>query len=112
MITITPNLNVVDAARQYTHEGLRVIPTEPDSKKPLGPYKDKPRITEDEVEVAFGCDGCGVAVLNGAESKGLCDVDYDWREAALVGENLLGSPSFARPGSAGGHKLFFCDEAV
>src|SRR5437763_14346014 len=103
--------SVAEAAREYAHEGIRVVPLQPDSKKPLGPYKDQPRISEEAVDAAFAGAGCGVAAALGKPSAGLCDVDCDWSEAASIAAELLGSPSFMRAGSAGSHHLFVCEDS-
>src|SRR4051794_2338646 len=84
--------SVAEAAREYAHEGIRVVPLQPDSKKPLGPYKDQPRINEEAVDAAFAIAGCGVAAALGKPSAGLCDVDCDWSEAAAIASELIGSP--------------------
>src|SRR3954447_9077826 len=97
-LSISNRNSVVEAAREYAHEGIRVVPLQPDSKKPLGPYKDQPRISEEAVDAAFAVPGCGVATALGKSSGGLCDVDCDWSEAAAIASELIGSPSFSRPG--------------
>src|SRR5437764_4114387 len=109
-LSISNRTSVMEAAREYAREGIRVIPLQPHSKKPLGPYKDQPRITEEAVDAAFAAAGCGVAAALGKSSAGLCDVDCDWLEAAAIASELIGSQSFSRPGSEGGHHLFGCEE--
>jgi hypothetical protein len=111
-ITVSNHASVVDAARQYAHEGIRVIPLKPDSKVPLAAYKDESRITENSVEEAFAHDDCGVAAALGSESQGLCDVDSDWPEAAAVANELLGAPTFVRSGASGSHHLLVCEDAA
>src|SRR5436305_8462336 len=110
-LSISNRTSVVESAREYAHEDIRVIPLQPNSKKPLGPYKDQPRISEETVDAAFAAPGCGVAAALGKSSAGLCDVDCDWSEAAAIAAELLGSPSFMRAGSAGSHHLFVCEDS-
>src|SRR5437764_11813081 len=110
-LSISNRTSVMEAAREYAREGIRVIRLQPDSKKPLGPYKDQPRISEEAVDAAFAAPGCGVAAALGKPSAGLCDVDCDWAEAAAIASELIGSPSFSRAGSAGSHHLFVCEDS-
>src|SRR4051794_17218082 len=97
-LSVINRTSVGEAAREYAHEGIRVIPLQPGSKKPLGPYKDQSRITEDTVDAAFAHAG-GVAAAMGKPSGGLCDVDCDWSEAAAIASELIGAPSFSRAGA-------------
>src|SRR5437588_9389432 len=110
-LSISNRTSVMEAAREYAREGIRVIPLQPDSKKPLGPYKDRPRISEEAVDAAFAAAGCGVAAALGKPSAGLCDVACDWSEAASIAAELLGSPSFMRAGPAGSHHLLVCEDS-
>jgi hypothetical protein len=56
-MTVSNQASVIDAAREYAHEGIRVIPLKPNSKVPLGAYKDEPRLGEEMVEAAFAHEG-------------------------------------------------------
>src|SRR5947209_14809606 len=100
-LSINNRAAVFEAAREYAREGIRVIPLQPDSKKPLGPYKDQPRISEDAVDAAFAAAGCGVAAALGKPSVGRSESIWVCSKAASSAASHSGCQASMPQGSPG-----------
>ena len=83
-------MTVQDAALAYVRKGLAVVPIEPGTKRPPLALTEWPnlRLSEGDLSSYF-VRGCGVGILTGAASAGLCDVDLDCDEAVALAPHML-----------------------
>ena len=99
-----------EAAEKYIESGLSVIPIKERGKEP---YKYYPWKTESiSIEnVGNFLSTLNIGVLLGERSNGLTDLDFDVREAAIMGNKIFSShPSFGRKSSPNSHRILRCPE--
>jgi hypothetical protein len=83
-------MDLREAVLSYLRKGLAVVPIEAGTKHPprsLTGWQNL-RLTEGLLSSYF-VPGCGVGILTGAPSGGICDVDLDCEEAVALAPHLL-----------------------
>jgi hypothetical protein len=110
MASKTVETSVLDAAREYTRRGWRVVPI-PHGKK--GPrLHDWPSLMLGENEMAAHfSNGENIGILLGAASGGLVDIDFDCSEALDLADCFLSKTNcvFGRPSRVRSHRFYGCD---
>lgn len=94
-----------EAASSYIELGWEPIVLRAREKKPQRSWKESRNYSDTEVRQLFGSTN-NVGIALGKRSNGLIDIDFDWPEAALLGNALLSDlPSFGRSSSPNSHRL-------
>ena len=104
-----------EAARHYLDCGMAPLPLPPRSKKATIEGWPNLRITSDSLDSYFPTDEeCNIAVLNGAPSRNITDVDLDCEEARRTAPSLLPPTGwvFGRTSSRGSHWVYRTDIPV
>jgi hypothetical protein len=101
---------VVEAAVIYTYCGVRVIPTDPHTKRCL--LEQWPTLRFEAAEILTNADfrkpGAGAGALWGEPSGNLIDGDCDCRETIYAAKSLLPKTAaiYGRPGKPDSHYVF------
>ena len=106
--------SVLEAAIQYTREGLSVLPIPSRSKAPVIDGWQKLRLKEAGLPDCFPSPDLNIGVLLGEPSGNLVDLDLDCLEAVRLAPSILPPTGrkFGRDGNPNSHWLYVCDPPV